>query len=123
MQALGFEDIPLTHRVISEGVWLLTGTKKDGSLSADLRLAMHSNSTVVLYMGLMKAEEIARTYRDMGKGDTPAAVVQHLSLPHRKLVVGPVAQLPELVATHGITYPALIVIGEVVALGHPVVKE
>lgn len=118
MQALGYEDIPLTHRVVSEGVWMLTGTKKDGILSADLRLAMQSNSTVVIYMGLTKAAEIAATYCEMGRGDTPAAIVQHVSLPHRKLAVGLAGQLPALVASHGITYPALIVIGGVVALRH-----
>ncbi|UOQ51964.1 uroporphyrinogen-III C-methyltransferase [Hymenobacter cellulosivorans] len=120
MQALGFEDIPLTHRIVSEGVWMLTGTKKDGSLSADLRLAMQSNSTVVIYMGLKKAAEIAAAYCQMGKGDTPAAVVQHLTLPQRRCATGPVGHLPKLVATHGITYPALIVIGDVVGLGREV---
>lgn len=120
MQALGLEDIPLTHRVVSEGVWMLTGTKKDGALSADLRLAMQSNATVVIYMGLKKAAEIAETYRQMGKGDTPAAVVQHASLPHRKAAIGQVQHLPELVAAQDITYPALIVIGWVIAVGHDV---
>ena len=119
MQALGLEDIPLTHRHVSEGVWMVTGTKKDGALSADLRLAMQSNATVVIYMGLKKAAEIAETYRQMGRGDTPAAVVQHVSLPQRKAAVGRVQDLPALVAAHGITYPALIVIGAVVGLGHP----
>ena len=47
----------------------------------------------------------------------PAAVVQHISLPHRKLAVGQVQHLAELVAAHGITYPALIVIGGVVGIG------
>ncbi|MCR5887318.1 uroporphyrinogen-III C-methyltransferase [Hymenobacter sp. J193] len=120
MQALGFEDIPLTHRIVSEGVWMVTGTKKDGSLSVDLRLAMQSNSTVVVYMGLKKAAEIAAAYCEMGKGDTPAAVVQHLTLPQRKLAVGLVRDLPALVASQQITYPALIVIGAVVGLGHEV---
>ncbi|GAC1597847.1 MAG: uroporphyrinogen-III C-methyltransferase [Hymenobacter sp.] len=120
MQALGLEDIPLTHRLVSEGVWVLTGTKKDGALSADLRLAMQSNATVVIYMGLKKAAQIADTYREMGKGDTPAAVVQHISLPHRKAAIGRVQDLPALVASQGITYPALIVIGWVIAVGHQV---
>ena len=120
MQALGFEDIPLTHRLVSEGVWMLTGTKKDGALSADLRLAMQSNATVVIYMGLKKAAEIAATYCEMGRGNTPAAVVQHLSLPQRKAGIGTVRDLPALVAAHGITYPALIVIGWVIGVGHAV---
>src|SRR5690606_31705782 len=55
MQALGFEDIPLTHRSVSESIWIVTGTKKDGSLSDDLRLAMKSNATVIIYMGMKKA--------------------------------------------------------------------
>ncbi len=119
MQALGFEDIPLTHRLVSEGFWVLTGTKEDGSLSADLRLAMQSNSTVVIYMGLKKLAHIAATYEAEGHGNTPAAVVMHASLPQRRLVTGPVSSLPALVAAAGITYPALILIGEVVALRSP----
>jgi uroporphyrin-III C-methyltransferase len=117
MQAVGFDDIPLTHRLVSEGVWLLTGTKKDGSLSADLRLAMQSNSTVVIYMGLKKAAEIAATYCAEGRGSTLAAVVQHASLPQRKIAIGPVQDLPAMVTAHGITYPAIIFIGDVVGVG------
>lgn len=117
MQAVGFEDIPLTHRVVSEGIWMLTGTKKDGTLSADLRLAMQSNSTVVIYMGLKKVAEIAATYVEMGRGYTPAAVVQHASLPHRKVAIGCVQDLPALVAAQEITYPAIIFIGDVVGVG------
>ena len=54
MQASGLLDIPLTHRAVSEGIWAITGTKKVGSLSADLRLAMQSNATVVIYMGMKR---------------------------------------------------------------------
>lgn len=117
MQAVGFEDIPLTHRQVSEGFWVLTGTKKDGSLSADLRLAMQSNSTVVIYMGMQKLAHIAATYVAEGRGDTPAAVVMHASLPQRKMVAGPVRDLPALVAAAGLSYPAIIFIGDVVGLG------
>jgi uroporphyrin-III C-methyltransferase len=117
MQAVGFEEIPLTHRQVSEGIWILTGTKKDGRLSADLRLAMQSNSTVVNYMGLKKVAEIAETNVPQGRGAMPAAVVQHASLPQRKVAIGTVQDLPALVAAHGITYPAIIFIGDVVGVG------
>lgn len=117
MQAIGFEDIPLTHRSVSESVWIVTGTKKDGSLSSDLRLAMQSNATVVIYMGMKKVADISETYITAGKGETPAAIIQHASLPQRKVVKGLVKDLPELAEDKGITYPALIVIGDVVALG------
>ena len=77
---------------------------------------MQSNSTVVIYMGMKKLPAIAATYVQEGRGDTPAAVVMHASLPHRKVVRGRVEELPALVAAAGITYPAIIFIGEVVGV-------
>ncbi|WP_345157831.1 uroporphyrinogen-III C-methyltransferase [Pontibacter saemangeumensis] len=116
MQASGLHDIPLTHRAVSEGIWAITGTKKDGSLSDDLRLAMQSNATVVIYMGMKKAAEIAATYMHEGKGDVPVAVIQHASLPHQRSVTGQVKDLPELISSNHLTHPALIIIGWVVSV-------
>lgn len=116
MQAAGLDDIPLTHRTLSEGVWMITGTKKDGTLSADLRLAMQSNATVAIYMGMKQAGAIADTYIKEGHGDTPVAIIQHASLPHKKKARGLVKDLPALVEQHQLTYPAMIIIGQVVNL-------
>src|ERR1700754_906569 len=114
MQASGFEDIPLTHRDVSESIWIVTGTKKDGTLPADLRLAMQSNATVVIYMGMKKLDAIATTYVEAGKGSTPAAIIQHASLPTRKIVKGQIQDLPSIAASAQLTYPAIIIIGSVV---------
>jgi len=114
MQASGFEDIPLTHRAISEGIWMITGTKKDGTLSSDLKLAMQSNATVVIYMGMKQLAVIAETYMQQDKGKTPAAIIQHASLPSQKMAIGLVEDLQEMAAKGNLTYPALIIIGEVV---------
>lgn len=116
MQAAGFYDIPLTHRAISEGIWVVTGTKKDGTLSADLRLAMQSNATVVIYMGMKQLPGIAQTYIDEGRGETPAAVIQHASLPNHKWIKGPIKDIPALVAERQLTYPSIIIIGPVTDL-------
>lgn len=116
MQASGFEDIPLTHRLMSEGVWMITGTKKDGSLSADLRLAMQSNATVVIYMGMKQITTIADTYIQEQKGSTPAAIIQNASLPHQKSATGLVKDLPNMALENQLTYPAIIIIGDVVSL-------
>lgn len=117
MQACGLEDIPLTHRAVSEGIWVVTGTKKDGTLSGDLRLAMQSNATVVVYMGMKQLASIADTYTNEGKGDTPAAIIQHASLKQQKSAKGKVKDLPQMAAGAGLTYPAIIIIGPVVDLG------
>lgn len=116
MQASGFEDIPLTHRTVSESIWVVTGTKKDGTLSADLRLAMQSNATVVIYMGMKQLDAIANTYIEAGKGDMPAAIIQHASLPIQKSVKGMAKDLPAMSASGQLTYPAIIIIGAVVNL-------
>lgn len=116
MQAAGFVDIPLTHRNISEGIWIITGTKKDGTLSDDLRWATKSNATVVIYMGIKKAAEIADAYIREGQGTMPVAVIQHASLPHQKYVTGEVKDLPYLIESNKLTYPAIIIIGDVVSV-------
>ena len=117
MQASGFEDIPLTHRLpLSESVWMVTGTKKDGRLSADLKLAIQSNATVVIYMGMKKLDEIAQTYIEAGNGDIPAAIIQHASMPNQKSAKGMVRDLQALADSKQLTYPAIIIIGVVTSL-------
>jgi uroporphyrin-III C-methyltransferase len=114
MQGAGFADIPLTHRGISESLWIITGTKKDGSLSKDLKCAMNSSATVVIYMGMSKLSEISGVYMESGLGDTPAAIIQHVSLPQQQQVICEVQNLQKAALKEGLSNPAIIVIGDVV---------
>ncbi|MFB2119358.1 uroporphyrinogen-III C-methyltransferase [Parapedobacter sp. 2B3] len=116
MQGIGMWDIPLTHRGTSEGIWVLTGMKRDGSIASDLSLAVQSNSTVVIYMGMRKLSEIARTYVMHGKGDTPAAIVQDATKPDGRRATCAVRDLVKCSREANMGNPAIIVIGEVVAL-------
>jgi uroporphyrin-III C-methyltransferase len=118
MQTAGLADIPLTHRAVSDSIWIITGTRKDGSLSNDLRLALRSKATVVIYMGMHQLSAIAHLYQQEGYGKMPAAIIQDASLPEQQLVVGTAAQLPTLAQRHRLTNPAIIIIGEVVSLAH-----
>ena len=117
MQTTGLAGIPLTHRSASEGIWMLTGTRKDGSLTQDLKAAIHSRSTVVIYMGMKKLADIAAAYLQEGKENTPAAILRHGSLPSQKLALGTAGSLPAMAAAQGLTNPAIIIIGEVVEIG------
>lgn len=117
MQATGLSGIPLTHRGISESMWIITGTKKDGSLSNDLRCAINSSATVVIYMGMKKLEEIGGIYQRAGLGEMPAAIIQHASLPHQKKVICTAQNLAAAAAKERLTYPAIIIIGKVVTAG------
>jgi uroporphyrin-III C-methyltransferase len=114
MQTSGLSAIPLTHRAVSDSIWVLTGTREDGSLSADLRLAVKSKATVVIYMGMKKLAEIAEVYRQAGLDQLPAAIIRHGSLPHQQVVLGVAGALPEMAERNRLSHPAIIVIGEVV---------
>jgi uroporphyrin-III C-methyltransferase len=114
MQGSGFIDVPLTHRGISESVWIITGTKKDGSLSKDLACAMKTSATVVIYMGMKKLAEISNAYKLAGLGATPAAIIQHATLPHQKQGTCEVKDIQQMALREGLAYPAIIIIGDVV---------
>ena len=116
MQAVGLEDIPLTHRNVCESIWIVTGTKKDGSLSDDLRLAIKSKATVVIYMGMRKLKEIAKVFVEENAGDTPAAIIQHASLAKQKMGKGKVRNLELIAGDNNLTHPSIIVIGQVANL-------
>ena len=116
MQAVGLEDIPLTHRNVCESIWIVTGTKKDGSLSDDLRLAIKSKATVVIYMGMRKLKEIANVFVEENAGDTPAAIIQHASLAKQKMGKGKVRNLELIAGDNNLTHPSIIVIGRVANL-------
>jgi uroporphyrin-III C-methyltransferase len=116
MQTTGLAGIPLTHRTISDGIWIITGTRKDGSLSNDLRLALKSKSTVVIYMGMNQLHGIANLYQKEGYGKMPAAIIQNASLPQQQLAIGTAAELPDLAHRRQLANPAIIIIGEVVTL-------
>jgi uroporphyrin-III C-methyltransferase len=114
MQGVGMSNIPLTHRGVSESVWMITGTKKDGTLSADLQCAMNSGATVVIYMGMKKLAEISAAYLRNGLGSMPAAIIQYATLPNEKRAVCEVKDLQVVADQEKLSHPAIIIIGNVV---------
>ncbi|MEP2508901.1 MAG: SAM-dependent methyltransferase, partial [Reichenbachiella sp.] len=109
--------IPLTRRGINESFWVMTGTTKSGQLSADIQHAAKSSATSVILMGVKKLPEILDIYAKNGKSETPAAIIQNGSRADEKMVIGTVSNLHALTLKNNIGSPAIIVIGETVALG------
>ena len=69
-------------------------------------------------MGLRKLREIQQIFKYAGKGHLPIAVIQSGSLHEEKIVLGSIEDIDEAVRREQISGPAIMVIGEVVAL-HP----
>jgi uroporphyrin-III C-methyltransferase len=114
----GLQHIPVTHRGLSESFWVVTGTTSNGHISNDIYEAARSRATVVVLMGLHKLAEIIEIFKKEDKNKLPVAVIQNGSTPQEKLAIGIVDNIIEIVKDNEITSPAIIVLGEVVAL-HP----
>jgi uroporphyrin-III C-methyltransferase len=115
--------IPLTTRGLSESFWVVTGTTKAGQLSTDLHLAAQSSATVVILMGMHKLTEIMAVFDEAGKTATPVAIIQNGSLPNERVVTGRVSDIQQRVIESGIDNPAIIVVGDVAALGSAATKS
>lgn len=114
----GLQQIPVTHRGMSESFWVVTGTTAAGKISNDLYEAARSKATVVVLMGLGKLAEIVKLFQNEGKGMLPVAAIQSGSTENEKLAIGNVDTIVEAVAEKRIQAPALLIFGEVVSL-HP----
>lgn len=115
--------VPLTTRGVSESFWVVTGTTKEGQLSADLALAAQSSATVVILMGMHKLADIMATFGQAGKATTPVAIIQNGTLAEQRVVVGRVQDIVDRVAEAGVGNPAIIVVGEVARLGHTALHD
>jgi uroporphyrin-III C-methyltransferase len=116
------QGIPLTRRGVNDSFWVLTGTTSDHQLSEDIKIAAKSNATIVILMGMSKLEEITNLFKAEGKQNIPVAVIQNGSMKNEQYVLGTIDSITEHVKESGISSPAVIVIGEVVAL-HPEYKH
>jgi uroporphyrin-III C-methyltransferase len=114
----GMQQIPVTHRGLSESFWVVTGTTTDGKVSADLYQAAKTKATIVVLMGIHKLAEITEIFKKEGKGKMPVAVIQSGTTRKEKVAIGIIDTIVEIVEENKISSPALIVIGDVVSL-HP----
>ena len=64
-------------------------------------------------MGMKKLATIAAIYIAEGSGDMPAVIIQHATLPQKKIAKGCIRNLPFLAEQNHISHPAIIIIGHV----------
>ncbi len=109
--------IPLTYRGLSQGVSYVTGHLQNETDEPNWRALADSKTTLVIYMGLTRLEQIARKLQKAGlPSDFPAAVIENASLPNQRVIVGTLSTLANQAQQEKIASPALIIVGKVVAL-------
>jgi uroporphyrin-III C-methyltransferase len=114
----GAAGIPVTHRGVSDRVTFATARDEDGA-EPDYEALVASGGTLVLFMGLARADRIAEGLIGAGLDpSTPAAIVSRGTLPDQRTATGRLEELWSLAA--GMPTPALIVVGEVVDLAEAI---
>ncbi|PCD88701.1 uroporphyrinogen-III C-methyltransferase [Vibrio mediterranei] len=109
-----YSDIPLTHRGLAQGCTFITA-HAEKELDIHWKALADLNQTLVIYMGLSKAEMIASSLIDAGlSASTPVALIENGCCPAQRTVLGSLDELVELRDSRQIQSPALIVIGQVV---------
>lgn len=113
-----YAGIPVTHRGMATGFHVVTAhNKKDELADIDFRAMADGRDTGVFLMGLSKAEEITARLIEAGMAkETPAAAVSHATTAKQKTCVSTLEHLAEEIRSAGLTSPALIVVGQAVAL-------
>lgn len=109
--------IPVTHRLHTHGVTLVSGTAGEGCEEPNWQALAHTGTTLVIYMGLGRLLNIvARLIAAGMPPDTPAAAIASGTLPGQRQVKGALAELPARVSAEGLASPAIVVVGQVAAL-------
>ena len=112
-----YAGIALTHRDYAQAVQFVTGHCRKDGVEPDWHSLSRPNQTLVIYMGLMKVEHIQQQLLSAGRAaDIPVAVIENGTRPEQRVFTGKLSEMASLVAEHQVQSPALLIIGEVVAL-------
>jgi uroporphyrin-III C-methyltransferase/precorrin-2 dehydrogenase/sirohydrochlorin ferrochelatase len=109
--------IPVTHRGIAHEFVVVSGhvAPDDPRSLADWPMLAKLRGTLCVLMGLNHLPSIVDTLLEHGRSaDTPVAVVQDGTTKAQRVVCGTLDEIADIVRTHHIHPPAVVVIGDVV---------
>jgi uroporphyrin-III C-methyltransferase / precorrin-2 dehydrogenase / sirohydrochlorin ferrochelatase len=115
--------IPVTHRGVAHEFTVVSGHIPPDHPDSliDWKALAQLNGTLVLLMAVENLPVIAQTLIDYGRpGSTPAAAIADGTLPSQHLVSSDLAGIAEAMSSAGVGAPAIVVIGEVVAVASQV---
>ncbi|MBN2512525.1 MAG: uroporphyrinogen-III C-methyltransferase [Sedimentisphaerales bacterium] len=115
LAAAEYSGIFLTDRTTSSQVMFVTGhpsAEKDFDF-IDWDYLARFDGSIVLYMAMSNLAQIAGRLIAGGKPtNTPAAVIQHATLPDQKIARGPLDTIDALCKKAGLSAPAIVMIGK-----------
>jgi uroporphyrin-III C-methyltransferase/precorrin-2 dehydrogenase/sirohydrochlorin ferrochelatase len=114
-----YAGIPLTHREYAHGVSFVTGHAGDGDVEPDWRALAMAGTTAVFYMGVARLDRIVTRLLEHGAAASrPAAIIAQGTTANQRVLTATLATIRDIASAADLEPPALLVVGEVVAL-HP----
>ncbi|MFY3739865.1 MAG: uroporphyrin-III C-methyltransferase [Candidatus Nitrosomirales archaeon] len=114
-----YAGIPLTHRLFSSSVAIVTGhedAKKD-ELTVRWKELANAVDTIVVLMGMGRLKQIADDLVSAGMSkDTDVAIIESGTTKQQKVLLGNLSNIVDKVKNSDIKPPAIIVIGKVAGL-------
>lgn len=116
--------IPVTHREVATHFTVITGmSARDVTqeLAASWRALAQAGGTLVFLMGVRTMPQIVARLIDGGlSATTPAAIIERGACPEQRIIVTTLAELVQARDAHEVGSPAIIVVGQVVALSEQI---
>lgn len=114
--------IPVTHRGVAHEFTVISGHLPPGHEASltDWAAVARLRGTLLLMMAVENAPAIAVALLEGGRApSTPVAVVCDGTMPGERTVLSTLGELASDLAAQDVRPPAIIVVGEVVAVAHP----
>ena len=118
----GRAGIPVTHRGVAHEFTVISGHIPPGHPDSlvEWRAVAQLKGTVVLLMAVENASAIAAALVEGGRpDDTPVAVIMEGTMPEERTVLATLGTLADDLVAEKVKPPAIIVVGEVVAVANP----
>jgi uroporphyrin-III C-methyltransferase/precorrin-2 dehydrogenase/sirohydrochlorin ferrochelatase len=113
-----YAGVPVTHREHAQSLCFATAHCADSIDTLDWSSLARPGRTLALYMGVSVLGVIGEQLIAHGRAPcTPVAIVEHGTRPEQRVTLATLEELADLAARGGIESPALLIVGEVAALG------
>ena len=112
-----YAGVPLTHRDHAQSVRFVTAHCRSSLDTLDWVALAKERQTLAVYMGVAELGTLQTRLIAHGRAaSTPFALVENGSRPEQRVVTGTLAHLAERALSHGVSSPALLILGEVASL-------
>jgi uroporphyrinogen III methyltransferase/synthase len=119
LAAAGYAGIPITHSQYASALALVTGHERQDKEQSSLNYAALARfpGTLIFYMGITSAGQWSEMLIRHGRSpDTPTMIVRRCTWNDQETIRCTLGTVGRKIAEQGIRPPAIIVVGEVVAL-------